>query len=59
MKYALISDVHGNYPALSAVLADAEKANADRLVLLGDYYICMPYPNQVIETLKNLRTRLS
>lgn len=53
MKYALISDIHGNYPALSAVLADAEKAHADRYVFLGDYYICMPYPNQVIDTIKN------
>ncbi len=54
MKYALISDIHGNYPALSAVLADAERAHVDRFVFLGDYYICMPYPNQVIDTLKNL-----
>ena len=25
MKYAIISDVHGNFPALSAVLSDAKR----------------------------------
>lgn len=54
MKYALISDIHGNAPALSAVLADAVKSRADRFVFLGDYYICMPYPNQVIDTVKTV-----
>jgi hypothetical protein len=30
MKYALISDIHSNVPALEAVLADIEKLKAQR-----------------------------
>lgn len=30
MRYAIISDVHGNLPALEAVLADAEQRGAER-----------------------------
>jgi hypothetical protein len=33
---ALLYDVHGNLPALEAVLADAEEAGAERFVLGGD-----------------------
>lgn len=54
MSYALISDVHGNYPALSAVLEDAQSACIDKYIFIGDYYMCFPYPNQVIETIKVL-----
>jgi len=30
MKYALISDVHGNLPALQAVLADAQRQGVEK-----------------------------
>ncbi|MCX6354121.1 MAG: metallophosphoesterase family protein [Candidatus Aureabacteria bacterium] len=36
MRYALISDIHGNTDALHAVLADIEKSGADKLLCLGD-----------------------
>src|SRR5262245_30195195 len=36
MLIALFADIHGNREALSACLADAERAGADRYVLLGD-----------------------
>ncbi len=35
-KTAILSDVHGNLPALEAVLDDARRAGADRFVCLGD-----------------------
>jgi diadenosine tetraphosphatase ApaH/serine/threonine PP2A family protein phosphatase len=35
-RVALISDVHGNLPALEAVLADVESAGADETWCLGD-----------------------
>ncbi len=54
MKYAIISDVHGNLPALSAVLEDAKEAGVDGYLFLGDYYMCSPYPNEIIETIKSL-----
>src|SRR5215218_9377296 len=36
MLIALLADVHGNREALTACLADAERAGADRYVFLGD-----------------------
>ncbi len=36
MKIAVISDVHGNVPALEAVLDDIERWGPDRLVVAGD-----------------------
>ena len=36
MRIALLSDVHGNLPALEAVLADAEAAAVEELWCLGD-----------------------
>ncbi len=32
MKYALISDIHSNMPALSAVLEDAKQMGVDKYV---------------------------
>jgi len=37
MKYAIISDIHGNNHALEAVLADAKTQGVDKYLLLGDY----------------------
>jgi putative phosphoesterase len=36
VRLGLISDVHGNAPALEAVLAELEQAGVERLVCLGD-----------------------
>lgn len=36
MRVALISDIHGNLPALEAVAADIARRGADRVVVLGD-----------------------
>src|SRR5262249_46986422 len=36
MKLAIISDVHANLEALTAVLADIETRSVDRIVCLGD-----------------------
>lgn len=36
MRIAIISDVHGNLPALQAVLADIEKRDVAKLFCLGD-----------------------
>jgi predicted phosphodiesterase len=35
-RTALISDIHGNYPALLAVLADVEREGCSRTLCLGD-----------------------
>ncbi len=49
MKYAVISDIHGNAPALEAVLADAEKKGVDRYLALGDYTAGFPWGNEVVD----------
>ena len=39
---ALLYDIHGNLPALEAVIADARAAGADEFVLGGDYALAGP-----------------
>ena len=36
MRVAAISDIHGNLPALEAVLADIERETVDAIVVVGD-----------------------
>jgi predicted phosphodiesterase len=53
MKYALISDVHGNLPALEAVLADIDRRDAvDAIYHLGDLVGYAPWPNEVVTLLR-------
>ena len=49
---ALLYDVHGNLPALEAVLADA--SDADEFVLGGDYAVAGAWPKETVERLKEL-----
>ncbi len=51
---ALIYDVHGNLPALDAVLADAEAAGARRFVLGGDYAGFGAWPAETVARLHEL-----
>ena len=41
---AVLYDIHGNLPALEAVLAEAESAGATSYVLGGDYASMGPWP---------------
>lgn len=54
MKYAVISDIHGNAPALQAVLADAAAHDVDGFLLAGDYCISVPWAREVIAILRQL-----
>jgi len=51
---ALLYDVHGNLPALDAVLADAEAAGAERFVLGGDYALFGGWPEETLARLREL-----
>jgi predicted phosphodiesterase len=51
---AILYDVHGNLPALEAVLDDALGAGADRLLLGGDYALFGPFPAETMLALKAL-----
>ena len=54
MTLALLYDIHGNLPALEAVLSDAEAAGARRFVLGGDYAAFGAWPRETVERLKEL-----
>lgn len=54
MRYAVISDIHGNCTALKAVLNDAEANGAEGYLLLGDYIRDTPALNDVIDTIRAL-----
>lgn len=51
---ALLYDVHGNLPALEAVLADAEAAGARRFLLGGDYALFGAWPRETMQRLGEL-----
>jgi putative phosphoesterase len=51
-KVAVFSDVHGNLPALEAVLADIDRAGIDDVVCLGDLVGYGPFPNEVAQLVR-------
>ena len=53
MRIAVISDIHSNYDALQAVLADI--CNYDALVCLGDLVGYGAQPNEVVSEIRSLR----
>lgn len=55
MKFAVISDAHGNLAALRAVLADIEQKGIDSIFCAGDLVGYGPYPYEVIELIKQKR----
>lgn len=48
MKIALVSDIHGNLPALEAVVANMSTRGMDVTACLGDLVGYGPYPNECI-----------
>ena len=53
MRYALISDVHANLPALDAVLADIDRCgDVDAIYHLGDLVGYSSQPNEVVVRLR-------
>lgn len=54
MRVAAISDIHGNLPALEAVLAEVEQERPDLVVFCGDV-ASGPMPAETIELLMSLR----
>jgi diadenosine tetraphosphatase ApaH/serine/threonine PP2A family protein phosphatase len=55
---ALLYDVHGNLPALDAVLEDARAAGVDRWVLGGDYALFGGWPSETVARLRELSPAL-
>jgi predicted phosphodiesterase len=55
-RVAVLADIHGNRPALEAVLADADSAGAQAFVLLGDIALG-PMPATTLDLLESLGDR--
>lgn len=54
-KFAVISDIHGNYKALEAFLEFCEKHPVDGVICLGDYVTDSPYPERTMALLYRMR----
>jgi len=52
MKIAFISDIHANIFALKEVMKDIKSQNVDQTICLGDLVGYAPYPNEVINLIK-------
>ncbi|MFL5972527.1 MAG: metallophosphoesterase family protein [Gaiellaceae bacterium] len=50
----LLYDIHGNLPALQAVLAEVEVMRVDRFLLGGDYGTPSPAPHETLARLREL-----
>ncbi|NVK35555.1 MAG: metallophosphoesterase family protein [Rhodobacteraceae bacterium] len=53
MKLAIVSDVHGNLPALKAVIADLKLESPDQVVNLGDCVSARLWPEETAQLLRH------
>ena len=51
---AILYDIHGNLPALDAVLAEVELEQPDGFLLGGDYGTPSPWPRETLDRLRRL-----
>jgi diadenosine tetraphosphatase ApaH/serine/threonine PP2A family protein phosphatase len=54
VKYAILGDIHGNWEALRAVLADARARAADTWASVGDIVGYNPDPNRCLDRIREL-----
>lgn len=52
MRITVLSDVHGNLPALEAVFDDLDAQKPDGLIVAGDF-VGGPRPNETIDLLRS------
>jgi predicted phosphodiesterase len=55
MKYLILSDIHSNHEALSAVLSHVQRKRWDKAVVLGDLVGYGANPNQAVDKVRGLR----
>jgi predicted phosphodiesterase len=53
VRLAVLADIHGNMPALRAVLSDARQCGAEHFVVAGDHIIGGPSPVETLQTLRS------
>lgn len=51
MRLAFLADIHGNLPALEAVVADLKMQSPDAVYLVGDQISRVPWHNEVMDLL--------
>ena len=54
MKYAVLSDIHANFEALSRVLEDARAHGVKRFICLGDIVGYNASPSECVDTIRDL-----
>lgn len=54
MRFAVISDIHGNLTALEAVISDLSQRGVDRVLHGGDLALMGPRPAQVVDRIAEL-----
>src|SRR5215831_15560753 len=54
MRLAVVSDVHGNFAALQAVVEDLERQHVDQVVQGGDLVTTGPRPVEVLDRVREL-----
>lgn len=52
MKLAIFSDIHGNLPALKAILDDIKTKEVDEVISLGDVVSIGPKPSECLDLIK-------
>ena len=57
MRLAIISDIHGNLPALEAALTSSAAQGVDQYVCLGDVAVFGPQPHKCVARLQTLNCR--
>jgi putative phosphoesterase len=55
-RILLISDIHGNYPALQAIDRELDSGSFDRIINCGDSLVYAPFPNRTLLWLKSRKT---
>jgi predicted phosphodiesterase len=55
MRYLILSDIHANHEALSAVLAHVRRKRWDKAIVLGDVVGYGANPNQAVDLVRRLK----
>ena len=58
MKRAIISDIHGNLEALTAVLKDIDRQSVDEVYCLGDIVGYGPDPSECLNRVMKMHARI-
>lgn len=55
IRILLISDIHGNYPALRAIDRELDSGSFDKIINCGDSLVYAPFPNRTLLWLRSKR----